>query len=577
MRERAPSVAAHDAITEAHGRTAADRRRRSRPPARRRSARARGSGTGLDHGQRQSALLDRAIARAERAHHLGAADLEPAQIVRVVGEPHLIGVPVAHPHAQTKHASPRRTSGGRRLPPPVEPEPHRRMRRTQRSSAAAWRAVSCSPAPARWVLARERRLDVELDAARPSRRLANPITIGAPVAIAMRAGPVAVLAGVPKNGTNTPSRARVLIGRASRPSGSHATLRTPRGSRTPLGIDTTPASARRRAIHSSTPCIGQRPHDERDRDRAPEPGAEQLEVAEVPAQEDRAAPGRRARARGARARGPGRRPSRRSRRVRAVRVRAYSARDATRARDSGPRGSRRVPRRLLGKRAREVRRRDAPANAQPPARDRRAQRRARERLRRHGARRLPVHRRAAPRARGAFTCVPAPALPGADVGRARPLEREQGREHLREIDSRARGQHPPPRPRGAEHLERRASGPHDRLGPSSAARAPASEPRQQREARVRVATARDTSAAFSHTRAPRAAGVACRERSARSTSPGTASTGRPAPRRNRGGAQRAARSAPPRPRPSRDAESPRSGGCARGTATRNRGPPGPAR
>src|SRR5580765_2552923 len=61
----------------------------------------------LDHRQRDAGLLDLAIGRAQRADQLGAADFEPAQVVRVVDEAHAVGVAVAHAqHPAVHHALP---------------------------------------------------------------------------------------------------------------------------------------------------------------------------------------------------------------------------------------------------------------------------------------------------------------------------------------------------------------------------------------------------------------------------------------------------------------------------------------
>ena len=51
---------------------------------------------GLGHGQTNTALLELAIAGAQRANQIGARDLAPDQIVRVIHDAHLIGFRVAY-------------------------------------------------------------------------------------------------------------------------------------------------------------------------------------------------------------------------------------------------------------------------------------------------------------------------------------------------------------------------------------------------------------------------------------------------------------------------------------------------
>src|SRR5262249_33755302 len=67
---------------------------------------------GFHHRQLDARLLDRAIAHAERPHHLGAADLEPAEGVRVICEPHLVGVAGPDTHQKSKHQPSIGTMGG---------------------------------------------------------------------------------------------------------------------------------------------------------------------------------------------------------------------------------------------------------------------------------------------------------------------------------------------------------------------------------------------------------------------------------------------------------------------------------
>src|SRR5262249_6867427 len=62
-----------------------------------------------DRQQHAVLLLHLAIAASQRAQHLGAAELEPAQLLYVAGPAHLIGVGIAHAHLESMHhASSRR-------------------------------------------------------------------------------------------------------------------------------------------------------------------------------------------------------------------------------------------------------------------------------------------------------------------------------------------------------------------------------------------------------------------------------------------------------------------------------------
>jgi len=57
----------------------------------------------LEHRQPHALGLDLAIAAAQRAQHLGSTDLEPAEVVPVVREPHLIGVAIANANREAVH------------------------------------------------------------------------------------------------------------------------------------------------------------------------------------------------------------------------------------------------------------------------------------------------------------------------------------------------------------------------------------------------------------------------------------------------------------------------------------------
>ena len=63
------------------------------------AGRAAVGGARLDHRQVQVLLLELAVRQAELAQQVGAADLEPREVVAVPGDAHLVGLGVAHAQA----------------------------------------------------------------------------------------------------------------------------------------------------------------------------------------------------------------------------------------------------------------------------------------------------------------------------------------------------------------------------------------------------------------------------------------------------------------------------------------------
>src|SRR6185369_1077703 len=214
----------------------------------------------VQHREQHTVLaLHLGVAPSQRAHHLGATDLEPAQVLAVVGPAHLVGVGVAHAQLEAMHRGPLvhgsvADAAPGRVFHRLWSQNHCAGRsRTAASSSAVCRAVSARTAsrppasPSGTSAGRMR------SSRRPSGARAQvQNTIGAPVASENQAGPAGVLAGVPKNGTNTPSRrASWSASMATAPPARRRriTPRTP----APVGSTSRPAARRTSDTQASAP------------------------------------------------------------------------------------------------------------------------------------------------------------------------------------------------------------------------------------------------------------------------------------------------------------------------------------
>src|SRR5439155_4656539 len=95
------------------------------------------SGVGLDHRQPHAVLLQLAIGEAAPAEQVRASDLEPGEVLRVVGDAHLVGLRVAHPDLRGGLDAQRQASSSRRAAASASPAPKTAVPATSTSAPAS--------------------------------------------------------------------------------------------------------------------------------------------------------------------------------------------------------------------------------------------------------------------------------------------------------------------------------------------------------------------------------------------------------------------------------------------------------